>query len=115
MENAICFKKKIKISTTPSKADHHNVLTDLAKAWKELREKKMCRSAETENKPFYHFNIEAEALVDGVGPPPDARLELEHFRWTQNQAVLHKKYKESLIQHNKVLGEIYNFDLCTRY
>lgn len=40
VENAICLKKKKKtLSTTPSKGKRHNVLTDPAKVWKELREK----------------------------------------------------------------------------
>lgn len=94
----------------PLKTKRHNVLTDLAKAWKELRKKKsavICRSKESENKPFHHFNIKAESLVDGVCPSPDTRLELEHFRWTQNQSILHKVHKESLIQHDKLVLKSY--------
>lgn len=92
VENAT-FKKKFIINSLPHPLKSNVIMSSmtLQKPGRNLREKKcaiICRSGETENKPFHHFNIKAESLVDWICSSSDARLELEHFRWTQNQSVL---------------------------
>lgn len=44
--------------------------------------------ARIQYKPFHHFDVKAEALVNRVCPPPNAGLELEHLRRTHHQTVL---------------------------
>lgn len=43
------------------------------------------------HQPLHHLDVEAEALVDGVGLPPDAGLEFEHLGLVQDEAVLRRR------------------------
>lgn len=43
------------------------------------------------HQPLHHLDVEAEALVDGVGLPPDAGLELEHLGLVHDEAVLKRR------------------------
>lgn len=40
------------------------------------------------HRPLHHFDIKAEALIDGVGFPPNTGLELEHLWLIQDEAIL---------------------------
>lgn len=56
--------------------------------------------------PLHHFDIKAEALVNGVCFPPNAGLELESLWLIQDEAILTRTiqtdpHKEKGKQHNK--------------
>lgn len=40
------------------------------------------------HQPLHHLDVKAEALVDGVGLPPNAGLEFEHLSLVHDEAVL---------------------------
>lgn len=40
------------------------------------------------HQPLHHLDVEAEALVDGVGLPPNAGLEFEHLGLVHDEAIL---------------------------
>lgn len=55
------------------------------------RERACGRRAALVHQPLHHLDVEAEALVDGVGLPPDAGLEFEHLGLVQDEAVLRRR------------------------
>lgn len=59
------------------------------------------------HQPLHHLDVEAEALVDGVGLPPDAGLELEHLGLVHDEAVL--KRRAAVSSRQKFLFFFFNF------
>lgn len=53
---------------------------------------------DSDHRPLHHFDIKAEALIDGVRFPPNARLELKHLRLVHDHAIL-KINKQDIIKY----------------
>lgn len=60
------------------------------------------------HQPLHHLDVEAKALVDGVGLPPDAGLQFEHLGLVHDKAVL-EKTTAALLLHLKFLWFFFYF------